>query len=276
MKLFGKADPASKSIVREQYDSVYERKSAAADANLSMSLHKLYLNYGEYDTAARNGTEKLGIAWDVLDPANALNQPILDYGCGSAKAATVLAQEGAVVIGFDISIASIQLGIRRAKANCVEDKVSLLVASGDKLPFPDAAFSRIFGYEVLYYMNGKVDFGPEILRVLKPGGKAVFCEALGDNPAINAMRAVLRHAKPTINRTGGTPLKSIDIESAFEAASHVEIRRMNILGMAKRVITNRNTVSAAVLSWLKRADAILLQYPACQSLCGEAAIIVTK
>ena len=125
-------------------------------------------------------------------------------------------------------------------------------------------------------MNGKVDFGPEILRVLKPGGKAVFCEALGDNPGINAMRAVLRRAIPTINRTGGRPLKTVDIEAAFKAASHVEIRRMNILGMAKRIISNRNAVSASVLSGLKRVDAMLLRYPACQSLCGEAAIIVTK
>ena len=136
MKLSGKADRSSTSIVREQYDSVYKRNSAAADANLLMSLRKLYLNYGEYDTAARNGTEKLGIAWDVLDPGNELNQPILDYGCGSAKAATVLAQEGAAVIGFDISIASIRLGSRRLKANRVEEKVSLLVASGDSFPSP--------------------------------------------------------------------------------------------------------------------------------------------
>ena len=49
----------------------------------------------------------------------------LDYGCGSGWFSTFLAQRGAFVEGFDISLKLVQLGMKRAAANGVVDHVSL-------------------------------------------------------------------------------------------------------------------------------------------------------
>lgn len=59
------------------------------------------------------------------------------------------------------------------KSNNVRDAVHLSFRRQASL-FPSDSFDAVFGYEVLYYLNGELCFGDEIVRLLKLGGKAVF------------------------------------------------------------------------------------------------------
>src|SRR5205823_4605799 len=115
---------------------------------------------------------------------------VLDYGCGHGMAAVVLARRGARVTGFDLSPGYLEEAGARAAANGVQ--VCLTQADGERLPFADGAFDRVWGNAVLHHLD--LDrAGRELFRVLRPGGLAVFCEPWGENPLLNWARRRLSY-----------------------------------------------------------------------------------
>lgn len=110
---------------------------------------------------------------------------VLDFGCGHGMAAVVLARHGANVTAFDLSPGYVEEARTRAEANRVS--VQCLVADGETLPFPDAAFDAIWGNAILHHLDMDTA-GRELRRVLKPGGVAVFCEPWGGNPFLRFAR----------------------------------------------------------------------------------------
>src|SRR5262249_25839728 len=73
---------------------------------------------------------------------------VLDYGCGHAMASVVLARRGARVVAFDLSLGYLEEAKRRAEANWVP--LEFVQADGERLPFPDTSFDRIWGNAVLH------------------------------------------------------------------------------------------------------------------------------
>ena len=68
------------------------------------------------------------------------------------------------------------------------------VCDAQRLPFPDLAFSNVVMVDVLHHIESPVRALREIQRVLKPGGRLIFCE-----PAITLLSAVfyrLFHPEP--------------------------------------------------------------------------------
>src|SRR5436309_10079295 len=76
---------------------------------------------------------------------------VLDYGCGHGMAAVVLARRGARVTAFDLSGGYLGEAGRRAAANGV--RLDLLQADGQRLPFADAVFDRVWGNAVLHHLD---------------------------------------------------------------------------------------------------------------------------
>jgi len=211
----------------------------------------------------------------MLDLDNVRGKTILDFGCGSAKAGVVFAKAGATVVGFDVSHNAIVTGRRRAAVNGVERDVGLCVMTGDRLGLRSETFDYVFGYEVLYYLQGD-RFSQEILRVLKPGGRAIFCEALDGNPLLRAVRTVARWATRSINRTGGRALRMDDIHALFGRA-RVATYPVNLLGMGKRFFPKPDRIGRMAVGMLKRFDRVLLnRLPGIRPWCGEVVIVVTK
>src|SRR5437588_8529870 len=68
---------------------------------------------------------------------------VLDFGCGHGMASVVLARRGAHVTAFDLSPGYVSEAQRRAAANDVA--IEFLVADGQRLPFADASFDRVWG-----------------------------------------------------------------------------------------------------------------------------------
>lgn len=264
-------------MVAARYDLEYAHSITVADGDLRFSLERLFRNYGVIDPTREGDSERLPIALQALGYPDLGGKIILDYGCGSGKSAVVFAQAGAEVYGFDIALNSIRIGRRRAKVNSVEKSVHLAVMAADRLGYPSGVFDLIYAYEVLYYLNGKIEFGDEILRVLKPGGRAVFCEALDGNPVLRGIRLFLRMVTGTVNRVGGRPLNYEEIQRAFGREAMVTTYPVNILGMAKRAFTRPNWISKNVIGFLKRWDRFLLvRFPGLRRWCGEVVIVITK
>src|SRR5262245_16424573 len=109
-------------------------------------------------------------------------QQILDLGCGHGMAAVVLARSGARVTALDLSFGSIAATGRRGWANGVA--ISFVQAEGERLPFADESFDRIWGNAILHHLDLRKAV-PELRRILRQGGRAVFCEPWGGNPLLN-------------------------------------------------------------------------------------------
>jgi len=100
-------------------------------------------------------------------------QRILDLGCGHGMASVLFARQGALVTSLDVSTGYLAETKNRASANGLQ--LNVLAACAELLPFADNSFDLVWGNAILHHLN--LDFATnEILRVLVPKGKAIFCE----------------------------------------------------------------------------------------------------
>lgn len=92
---------------------------------------------------------------------------VLDAGCGAGPLLASLRARGAVVTGFDLSAAMIDLARRRLGAD-----TDLRVADlAEPLPYADAEFDDVFCSLALHYVQDWATPLSEFRRVLQPGGR---------------------------------------------------------------------------------------------------------
>jgi SAM-dependent methyltransferase len=196
-------------------------------------------------------------AIDRLGPLQGLR--VLDYGCGHGMAAVVLAHRGAHVTAFDLSIAYLAEAHERATRAGAD--VQCVQADGERLPFGDASFDRVWGNAVLHHLD-LVQAGRELRRVLRPGGMAVFCEPWGGNPFLAWARRRLRY--PGKERTADEqPLGPRDVAVLRTVFSRVHLRGHQFLSMVRRVVR-----PGRVMRGLERCDdRLLTAMPPLQRFC---------
>jgi SAM-dependent methyltransferase len=137
-------------VPKTDFDDFAEAYSADNEVNL--------LN-GYYERPAM-----LNLAGDVHD------RRILEAGCGSGPLMAALRDRGAIVTGFDLSAAMIELARRR-----LGEDADLTVADLAKpLPYADAAFDDVVASLILHYLQDWTEPLAELRRVLKPGGRLIL------------------------------------------------------------------------------------------------------
>jgi SAM-dependent methyltransferase len=184
---------------------------------------------------------------------------VLDYGCGHAMAAVVLARRGAEVTGFDLSAGYLAEARRRSEANGAT--VQFVQADGERLPFADESFDRVWGNAVLHHLDLDIA-GRELRRILRPGGVAVFCEPWGGNPLLSWARRRLPYSGK--GRTPDEePLRLRHVRCLCGIFPRVEMHGFQLLSMARRVLR-----SGRLVRWLERGDNLLLaRMPSFQRYC---------
>ncbi|MEO5664157.1 MAG: methyltransferase domain-containing protein [Nocardioides sp.] len=95
---------------------------------------------------------------------------VLDAGCGSGPLTATLRDRGALVTGFDLSAAMIDLARQRLGADADVHVADL----GAPLPFDDAAFDDVVGSLCLHYLEDWAAPLAELRRVLRPGGRLIL------------------------------------------------------------------------------------------------------
>lgn len=96
---------------------------------------------------------------------------VLDVATGPAGVALQLADRTAAAItGVDLTPEMLNQGVRNVLRRGLAQRIAMLVASGDQLPFADGQFDGLtFTYLLRYVPDPAVTIG-ELARVVRPGG----------------------------------------------------------------------------------------------------------
>ncbi len=213
----------------------------------------------DHETWVRPAFERLGCA---------RGQAVLDLGCGHGMAAVVLARRGARVTALDLSAGYLEEARRRAAANGVD--VHCVQADGERLPFADGSFERVWGNAVLHHLDLGIA-GRELRRVLAPGGRAVLCEPWGENPLLDWARRRLPY-RGKERTPDERPLRRRDLSLLRESFADLHCEGFQLLAMARRVLRPGRLVAG--LEW---CDARLLRrVPALQRFCRYVVLTLRR
>jgi len=116
---------------------------------------------------------------------------VLDYCSGSGETSVIIAKKGAEIVeSFDISPVAVNIAKRRMKVNQVDKIVNVKIMSAYSMEYLDDYFDIVYGNAVLHHLDLKIAI-KEIWRVLKPGGKAIFCEPFAGSRSLQFIRSLI-------------------------------------------------------------------------------------
>ena len=98
------------------------------------------------------------------------DRSVLDLGCNNGYGAGILAGVCEEVTAVDISEAAIADAIRRFG----DLGINFQRVDGTTLPFQDGRFDAVVSFQVIEHVDEPDGYLSEIVRVLRPGGRAIF------------------------------------------------------------------------------------------------------
>lgn len=158
VKPYGKDDASKKEEVAEMFNNISKRYDFL-NHFLSLGIDKIW---------RRKAVNKL----KVIEP-----KKILDLATGTGDFAIALLKLNPTeIVGMDISSGMLEVGKTKMIKRKVDNVISMRLGDSEDLPFEDGYFDALtVGFGVRNYENLEKGLS-EMLRVLRPGGKAVILE----------------------------------------------------------------------------------------------------
>jgi len=103
--------------------------------------------------------------------AEARGKKVLEIGCGNGADGVLFAEHGAKYTGVDLTQAAIDATRKHFEAAGLSGTFQIENAEG--LSFADQSFDMVYSYGVLHHTPHPATAINEVLRVLKPGGRAI-------------------------------------------------------------------------------------------------------
>lgn len=176
---------------------------------------------------------------------------IMDVGAGSGWLSVFLARRNAAyVYGFDVSPKMIDIAQKRAVINNVAPIVEFGCHTAEEGVFENNRFDYVVGISVLHHIRIPI-FKHILYKTLKPKGKSVFIEPLGENPIVEFIRNVIFRGGRTHTEK---PLTFSDIDN-FDDLFTIESKVFQLFGGLSRLIGDK---TAKILG-LNALDDILFQ-----------------
>jgi SAM-dependent methyltransferase len=138
----------------------------------------------------------------------------LDCGCGTGFVTVLLARKGARVSAFDISPQHVDITRRRVEKNGVSHRIDRIdPMSLETIDFPDDSFDIVYGGHILHHTRLDLSV-PQVARVLRSPGKAVFVETLATNRPLIWVRRHLagRFGIPRLASQNEFPLRPAELD----------------------------------------------------------------
>lgn len=115
-----------------------------------------------------------------------LGKRILDIGCGTGNYSVRFANLGAHVTGIDSSEEMLSMAKNKTKDSILP--IHFHKAEAESLPFEDDSFDLVISVNSLEFVNDQTSCFKESYRVLKKGGKAIFCVLNDESLWINTLK----------------------------------------------------------------------------------------
>ena len=192
----------------------------------------------------------------VMDAGAGPGRRALELGACLAGAGLDLARSGTDVTAVDISPATVEQARANAAALGLEDRMDLRVMDAEDLDLPDDTFDVVCASAVIHHLDLERAI-PEVVRVLRPGGQAVFAEPLGHNPLINRYR----RRTPEMRTPDEHPLTMEDLHMLGRHFGTVEAEWFHLASLAAVPLAGTAAFGPAVAG-LDRLDRALFRVPA--------------
>ena len=116
------------------------------------------------------------LSWLDLGPGS----DVLDVACGSGGPAIFMAHTtGCRVTGIDVNEDGIRTASQMALSRGMSEQVHFLRCdAGQPLPFEDSSFDAITCIDAINHLYNRLDILREWHRVLRPGGRILFTDAI--------------------------------------------------------------------------------------------------
>jgi len=237
------------------YDALWNKQLTYADLILP----------SEEELARQDLGHLLAYTWMLLGDLSKAR--VLELGCGSGDQAVLLARRGAGVTAIDISKHAGRLTRARSEANNVADRVHFCQMNAETPALANGSFDLIAGFGALHHLDLQA-IAPEMQRLLKPGGRAIFCEPLGENPLLEWARSHLPYRNKA-RSPNEAPMTYKMIATVGAHFRRTQVREMYLLSMIGRAMGTETT-----WAWLWRFDEwILHRLPTLRRFCRYAVIV---
>ena len=141
--------------------------------------------------------------FDIVDAHSWNGLRVLEIGCGQGPLVNHLPARGASMVGIDMSRSSLERAAAGARELGWGDRVRLLQADAERLPFPDDTFDAVVSFGVLHHTPDTASAVQEIGRVLRPGGRTIVMLYRTGNPKWWATRVFRSIGRLVIRSKGG-------------------------------------------------------------------------
>jgi ubiquinone/menaquinone biosynthesis C-methylase UbiE len=182
----------------------------------------------------------LQVAFEWLDDLR--GKHVLELGCGPGDYTIMLARRGAHVTAIDIAPAGLDITRRRAQCSGVSSGVRGCWMAAERLAFPAHSFDWVVGFGLLHHAE-LARLGPEVRRVLRRGGRALFREPLGTNPLLKLARERLPYRDKRRSRNEH-PLDYADIHQVGRFFRATRAREFYLFSMISRVVGGERSFPA--------------------------------
>jgi SAM-dependent methyltransferase len=234
------------------------------------AVHRSGAGHGDFYAAGG-----LDPVWDAFLArcGDLTGKTVLDFGCGEGWTTLAYAGRGARVHAFDISPAAGRRHTVAAAARGLADRIQARVMPAETLDYPDGMFDLVCGVSILHHTDLALT-GPEIRRVLRPTGRALFIEPLDHNWLLRAFRALTPERR--------TPTeKPLSVQQIFGLGRYFGRVRydgyclFSIFPQGLLYLTGQGGLFRGSLAVTRRLDRWLLpRVPALQRYCWSSIIEV--
>jgi SAM-dependent methyltransferase len=118
----------------------------------------------------------------ILDQYDWEDKKVLEVGCGQGATLNYLPRYNASITGLDMSMQSIRYALNGANELGNQDRVFLLEADAELLPFGCDTFDSVICCGVLHHTSDTMGGIRNIFKILKPGGMAIIMLYHSGNP----------------------------------------------------------------------------------------------